>query len=65
MKAKHEFPYKEDYKEYLKTYFAGLAMQGLCATPDKGTFSKIEDFYIKTAEHSIKIADELLKQLEQ
>jgi hypothetical protein len=64
MKAKHEFPYKEDYKEYLKTYFAGLAMQGLLANQysiDKHNEAEINWI----AKHSIMQADELLKQLEQ
>lgn len=47
-----------------REYFAGLAMQGLLATNDKGVFDTIEDFYKKAAEHSIKLADELLKQLD-
>ena len=46
-----------------REYFAGLAMQGLCAVSDKGTFETIEDMYNSVATHSVKIADELLKQL--
>jgi hypothetical protein len=42
-----------------REYFAGLAMQGLCACPDLAV-SRIE-----LAIESIKQADELLKQLEQ
>ena len=29
MKARHEFPEYVDYLEYLKIYFAGLAMQAI------------------------------------
>jgi hypothetical protein len=51
-----------------REYFAGLAMQGLMSNPE---FIKVGTFdfkYNKTAERvssiSIKVADELLKQIE-
>ncbi len=65
MKAIHEFPYKEDYKKYLRAYFAGLAMQGLLASMSEkaanGNWGSEQDILAKK---SIEIADELLKQLE-
>ncbi len=33
MKARHEFNSDKDYKKYLQTCFAGLAMQGYLANP--------------------------------
>ena len=38
MKARHEFRQEEDsnkaYEEYLRTYFAAMAMQGLLSNPE-------------------------------
>lgn len=59
----------EEYNGLTKReYFAGLAMQGLMSNPE---FIKVGSFdfkYSKTAERvssiSIKVADELLKQIE-
>ena len=47
-----------------REYFAGLAMQGLLALPDKGTFSSFDEGIERLCKVSVKIADELLKQLE-
>ncbi len=48
-----------------REYFAGLAMQGLLASCD-WNISKVDDILIKlTGEYSVKISDELLKQLEK
>lgn len=43
-----------------REYFAGLAMQGLCANPNTFNMS-----YEEIAQYSIKQADELLKQLQE
>ena len=32
MKSRNEFTTNEEYNEYLRIYFAGLAMQGLLAS---------------------------------
>ena len=48
-----------------REYFAGLAMQGLLALPDKGTFSSFDEAIEWICEASVKFADELLKQLEK
>ena len=47
-----------------REYFAGLAMQGLLALPDKGTYNSFDEAIERICELSIKFADELLKQLE-
>ena len=47
-----------------REYFAGLAMQGLLALPDKGTFGSFDEAIEWICEASVKFADKLLKQLE-
>ena len=47
-----------------REHYAGLAMQGLLALPDKGTFGSFDEAIERICEVSIKFADELLKQLE-
>ena len=47
-----------------REYFAGLAMQGLLALTDKGTYSSLDEGIERLCEFSVKFADELLKQLE-
>ena len=53
-----------------REYFAGLAMQGLCASVSSGQESRyiVNDGYLFTpqiAKDAISMADELLIQLEQ
>ena len=48
-----------------REYFAGLAMQGLLALPDKGTYGSFDEAIERICEVSVKFADELLKQLEE
>ena len=73
MKSRNEFTTKEEYNEYLRIYFAGLAMQGLLANPqywkrvykDISTLKSDKDsIECVFAHYSIKIAEELLEQLE-
>ena len=65
MKSRNEFTTKEEYNEYLRIYFTGLALQGIIAGR-KDELYKIKDGTIKIyVELSIKSADELLKQLEE
>ena len=64
MKSRNEFTTNEEYNEYLRIYFAGLAMQGLLALPYKGTYSSLDEGIERICKFSIKFADELLKQLE-
>ena len=47
-----------------REYFAVLALQGLLALPDKGTYNSFDEAIERICELSIKFADELLKQLE-
>ena len=62
----YDLPTKERQYSGLtkREYFAGLAMQGLLALPDKGTFSSFDEAIEWMCEVSVKFADELLKQLE-
>ena len=74
MKARNEFTTNEEYNEYLRIYFAGLAMQGLLANPQywkrvyktlsslKANKDSIECVF---TQFSIKLADEILQQLEE
>ena len=74
MKSRNEFTTNEEYNEYLRIYFAGLAMQGLLANPQywkrvyktlsslKADKDSIECVF---AQFSIKLADEILQQLEE
>ena len=48
-----------------REHYAGLAMQGLLALPDKGTFGSFDEAIEWMCEVSVKFADELLKQLEE
>ena len=66
MKSRNEFTTNEEYNEYIRIYFAGLAMQGLLANCNGGmtsggsrTFSPNE-----ISKLAVLHADELLKQLE-
>ena len=71
MKSRNEFTTNEEYNEYLRIYFAGLAMQGILSSGkiledllkagDKEKYSP-EFTIIVTA---LIMADELLKQLEK
>ena len=47
-----------------REHYAGLAMQGLLALPDKGTYGSFDKAIERICEVSVKFADELLKQLE-
>ena len=47
-----------------REHYAGLAMQGLLALPDKGTYGSLDEAIERICEVSVKFADELLKQLE-
>ena len=48
-----------------REYFSVLAMQGLLALPDKGTYSSFDEAIERICEVSVKFAEELLKQLEE
>ena len=48
-----------------REHYAGLAMNGLLALPDKGTYGSFDEAIERICEVSVKFADELLKQLEE
>jgi hypothetical protein len=62
MKARQEFSSHEDYKDYLRHYYAGQAMQGLMAVNDKGLKSW-DMAAVEAAKISVMVADELLSKL--
>ena len=63
MKSRNEFTTNEEYNEYLRIYFAGLAMQGFCSNQEfLKNLNGEPNLVIKAC---IEIADELLKQLEE
>ena len=57
------------YEEHLgltkREYFAGLAMQGLISSCDWNVTRFNNDVVIATCENALKLADEILKQLEK
>ena len=62
MKSRNEFTTNEEYNEYLRIYFAGLALQGFCSNQEfMSNLGKTE----LIARSCIEIAEELLKQLEE
>jgi hypothetical protein len=62
MKSVTEFPNIREYQEYLRTHFAGLAMQGILSNTNTLLTVRNSNDY---AEMAIDFADELLKQLEK
>jgi hypothetical protein len=60
MKARHEFESLEDYKEYLRHYYAGLAMQGMLANPELEVNTTPAE---TIAEDAVVQADALISQL--
>ena len=66
MKSRNEFTTNEEYNEYLRIYFAGLAMQGLLANCNGGMTSGGNHVFSPNgiSELAVLHADELLKQLE-
>jgi len=66
MKAKHEFKTEQEYQDYVRTFAAIAAMQGLCANGEwMKTFNEEKYLMQDTihAEMAIKRADALMKQL--
>jgi len=65
MKSRSEFRYKEEYLNYLRDYYAGLAMQGLLSiydsTGDRVVPNLSNSIYM--AELSVKAADALINEL--
>ncbi len=60
MKARHEFESDLDYRLYLRTYFAAMAMSGCLGSAyiDGRSFS-----YTNIAEESVQYADALIEAL--
>lgn len=64
MKSRNEFTTNEEYNEYLRIYFAGLAMQGFISSPNTyETDGKEIRTQTEIAIFAVDMADELLKQL--
>ena len=56
MKSRSEFSFKEEYLDYLRNYYAGLAMQGLIATVNIHHYDYLANL-------SIGAADALIAEL--
>jgi hypothetical protein len=59
MKTPYDLPGGANYQEYLRYYYAGLAMQGLCTSQQTSTKENIE----RVASISVQLADILIKEL--
>jgi hypothetical protein len=59
MKVEDEFKTQQAYNEYLRKYFAGLAMQGLLSNPNNS--NSVDEITKKAVIYS----DGLLKQLQK
>lgn len=60
MKARHEFPDDDLYSDYLRHYYAGLAMNGILSNPQLD----IETTPVETiAQDAVMFADALIEQL--
>ena len=59
MKSRNEFTTNEEYNEYLRIYFAGLAMQGILANSGLNNIKEES-----VAEISVLCADKILEELE-
>ena len=67
MKSRNEFTTNEEYNEYLRIYFAGLAMQGILSSQTEmrsNGFSLTKEEIKYICEESVLLADGLLSQLE-
>ena len=64
MKARHEFTSEKEWLEYLKTYFAAMAMQGLLAGHYE-YFKGNDDVSVPNsiAEYAVRNADALINEL--
>lgn len=66
MKSRYDFNTEQDYREYLRFYYAGMAMQGLLANPEhrkeyKGqTYLMQSDIY---CDQAVNLADALIEAL--
>ena len=59
MRARHQFPSEERYLEYLKFYYAGLAMQALIPVWNADIRDKKDDI----VNESLEISNHLIKKL--
>ena len=63
MKARHEFFNKEQYEEYLRTYFAAMAMQGMLVNyVNHGHYGNSTE-YPMVSEQAVFAADALINAL--
>ncbi len=60
MKARYEFPNDEAYYEYLRHYYAGLAMQGFITRAQSSLFTSKE-----VCQLAEMWSDQLINQLKQ
>lgn len=67
MKSRTDFLYNDDWVEYLRQYYAGLAMQGLMSrqiNPYNSGYVPSDDIILSSvAVYAVKISDALIKEL--
>jgi hypothetical protein len=63
MKSRQEFSSNEDYKQYIHTYFAAMAMQAILSTLSGQSNLTIQGAE-SIAKESVLAADKLLEKLE-
>jgi len=66
MKSRYDFTTEQDYREYLRFYFSGMAMQGLLANSKTGELlahKQEDDSKLVLSVASVKMADSLIEAL--
>lgn len=63
MKSSREFKSDESYNKYLRRYYAGLAMQGLCANTVYSLNEIKQGGCCDITEVCVVLADQLIKDL--
>jgi len=63
MKGRYEFESENSYNEYLRAYYAGMALQGYLVSYAQEGWTNTDAYVGHSAEMAIKYADALLKEL--
>jgi hypothetical protein len=63
MKAKHEFKSHKAYREYLRAFFAGIALQGYLASYAQEWWKNEDADNNHAAKKAVEYADALLEKL--
>lgn len=66
MKSRYDFKTEQEWLDYLRFYYAGMAMQGLLSNSRSGdllTINKEDDSKLVLSVASVKMADSLIEAL--